>query len=104
MKSEPLPNWAEDVFVSFDDKDERRTQANGGDSEQVLPPPGQPMAVARVLVDTKFTIDNCLTLRHWRGSWWNWQTSHWAELEDRAVHSLIWNAGNYFRIRRNILI
>jgi putative DNA primase/helicase len=92
MKAEqPLPDWAEDAFASFDDdKDEHRTQANGGDGEQILPPPGQPMAVARVLVDTKFTVDNCLTLRHWRGSWWNWRTSHWAELEDRAVHSLLY--------------
>ena len=31
-----------------------------------------------------------LRLRHWRGSWWTWHTSHWVELENRAVRSLLY--------------
>jgi putative DNA primase/helicase len=66
------------------------THTNGGDGPLVLPPPSMPMAVARLLVDRHFTVDNCSTLRHWRGSWWHWQTSHWTELEDRGVRTLLY--------------
>ena len=27
------------------------------------------------------------TLRHWRGGWWEWRTSHWVEVEQRAALS-----------------
>jgi putative DNA primase/helicase len=66
------------------------THTNGGDGPLVLPPPSMPMAVARLLVDRHFTVDNCSTLRHWRGSWWHWQTSHWTELEDCGVRTLLY--------------
>lgn len=26
-------------------------------------------------------------LRHWRGGWWKWATSHWFELEERAIRA-----------------
>jgi len=48
-----------------------------------------PMAVARTFVE-KCTHDGVLTLRHWRGGWWQWRSSHWIELEDRAVRSLLY--------------
>jgi putative DNA primase/helicase len=78
----------EEALNSFHDGEASASSAE--DRPGLLPPPGQPMAVARTLVDMKFTVDNCLTLRHWRGSWWVWRTSHWAELEDRAIHSLLY--------------
>ncbi len=31
-----------------------------------------------------------LTLRNWRGGWWAWRTSHWVEVENRAVRSLLY--------------
>jgi putative DNA primase/helicase len=44
------------------------------------------MEVARTLVAARYThAAGPTTLRHWRGGWWHWQTSHWIELEQRAV-------------------
>ena len=53
---------------------------------QILPPPSDPMAVARKLLGNWIT-DEGLTLRHWRGGWIRWQTTHWAEVEDREIRS-----------------
>lgn len=51
-----------------------------------LPPPADPMAVAREFVAASYTCaDGELALRHWRGGWWSWQTSRWVEIENRAV-------------------
>ncbi len=72
----------------------RRNRGNGADETRqrvrVLPDPGQPMAVARMFVAECCTFDGTLTLRHWRGSWWGWQTSHWRQVEDRSVRSLLY--------------
>jgi hypothetical protein len=52
----------------------------------VLPPPWEPMAVARELIAWDFThTDGSLCLRHWRGGWWRWRGSRWTEVEDREV-------------------
>ena len=56
----------------------------------ILPPPTKPMNVARVVEKTISTDDGLLKLRHWRGSWWSWQTSHWTEAEDDYVKSLLY--------------
>jgi len=48
------------------------------------------MAVARMFVAECCTFDGTLMLRHWRGSWWGWQTSHWREVEDRSIRSLLY--------------
>jgi putative DNA primase/helicase len=46
------------------------------------------MKVARVLAGERYELpDGTPTLRHWRGGWWEWRTSHWAEAEQRAVRS-----------------
>ena len=45
----------------------------GGDSDDALPAPGDPMGVARVLIRDQQTATGELTLRHWRGSWMEWQ-------------------------------
>ena len=51
-----------------------------------LPPPTAPMAVARVFVERRYlAAKELLTLRHWRGGWWSWQTDRWVELEQRAL-------------------
>jgi hypothetical protein len=51
-----------------------------------LPAPGDPMGVARVLIQDHQT-DGELTLRHWRGGWMQWQHTHWIEVEDQAIKS-----------------
>jgi putative DNA primase/helicase len=58
-----------------------------GDGEVELPPPSEPMAVARRLVADRFLDDGWLTLRRWRGGWWRWESSHWVELDDSVVRA-----------------
>src|SRR4051794_26823227 len=54
----------------------------------VLPAPHTPMAVAHAFVDDRYRdAGGTLTLRHWRGAWWRWRTSRWAEVEHRAVRA-----------------
>src|SRR5262249_10762776 len=52
----------------------------------LLPPPSQPMAVARIFVRECV----CLHSDIWRGGWWRWKTTHWAEVEDGAVRSILY--------------
>src|SRR6516165_5039834 len=56
----------------------------------LLPSPNMPMAVARLFVAERCLDDGVLTLHHWRGGWWQWRRSHWAEVEDREVRSLLY--------------
>jgi putative DNA primase/helicase len=48
------------------------------------------MAVARVFIEEFCICSGTLTLRHWRGSWLSWRSSHWGEVEDRKVRSLLY--------------
>jgi putative DNA primase/helicase len=75
--------------ASGDDKnhaEHARTSAR----PRLLPPPSMPMLVARVFVADHCTFDGELTLRHWRGGWWRWRSSHWREVQDRGVRSLLY--------------
>ncbi|HET6918359.1 MAG TPA: phage/plasmid primase, P4 family [Jiangellaceae bacterium] len=58
-----------------------------GEDALILPPPSDPMAVARELLDEWTTDDGLLTLRHWRGAWMRWETTHWVEVDDREIRS-----------------
>ena len=57
---------------------------------QILPPPSAPMQVAREFVRQCCNSAEDLTLRYWHGGWWAWRTSHWAEVENRAVRALLY--------------
>jgi hypothetical protein len=58
------------------------------DNARTLPPPTEPMRVARVLARDRYQLDDGTpTLRHWRGGWWQWRQSHWEEVEQRAVRN-----------------
>jgi hypothetical protein len=72
------------------DRRQRHARKNGGTAHRVLSPPAVPMAVARQFVAECCTHDNTPTLRHWRASWWRWESSRWVELEDRAVRSSLY--------------
>ena len=50
-----------------------------------LPPPDEPMAVARQFIDDRFQRGEHVILRRWRGGWWSWQTTHWVETDDARV-------------------
>lgn len=68
---------------------EYRSQArNNGKADDIrlLPPPNEPMKVARALARERYQLeDGTPTLRHWRGGWWEWRRSHWVEVEQRAA-------------------
>jgi len=50
-----------------------------------LPSPRDPMAVARELVAAQYRDGGHLLLRRWRGSWWQWSTTHWREVDEAQV-------------------
>ena len=53
------------------------------------------MAVARRFVRDHFLHDGMLTLRHWRSGWWKWQTTHWVEVDNRSVRSVLYRYTEY---------
>jgi D5 N terminal like len=63
----------------------------------VLPGPGNPMGVARVIIRDHQSDDGELTLRHWRGGWMQWRRTHWVEAEEKAIKS--WAYGRLERAR-----
>lgn len=64
---------------SFDQSDGSNVQ------DVVLPPPSAPMNVARELVAERYLHLDVMTLRHWRGGWWEWRGPKWVEVEQRAM-------------------
>jgi putative DNA primase/helicase len=64
--------------------------ALGISEAEILPAPGDPMGVARILIQDHHDDDGELTLRHWRGGWMQWQGTHWAEAEDKAIRSWLY--------------
>ena len=57
----------------------------------MLPPPTIPMAVAREFVEQCGRADKGEpTIRHWRGGWWVWRQSHWREIDDREMRSMLY--------------
>jgi len=53
-----------------------------------LPPPSEPMPVARLFAAERFSApDGALILQYWRGEFWRWEASHWSGLEDQALET-----------------
>ena len=66
---------------------------NGKVPPQLLPPPSDPMAVARKFVEYCCLHNGAageLKLRCWHGGWWAWRTTHWVEVEEREVRALFY--------------
>jgi putative DNA primase/helicase len=61
---------------------------------ELLPPPSNPMAVARVLL-TDCQHDGKTTLLSWRGGWMQWRGSHWVEIEEAELRSAIYKQLEY---------
>ena len=82
-----------DVRKAIREAERRRTKQDSSSNSKppedaVLPPPTAPMQVARKLAEERYTHPSEVPiLRHWRGGWWQWRTSHWAEVEYRAVRA-----------------
>jgi len=61
---------------------------NDVDKTTVFPPPTEPMRVASRFVAERFRgPDEGLILRHWRGEFWRWETTHWLEVEDQSLQA-----------------
>jgi len=77
-----------DHRTDFDHDDNERRYRDRGE-RTLLPPPSQPMAFARIFI--RECLHNGIpTLRHWRGGWWMWKTTHWIEVEAGAVRSILY--------------
>jgi putative DNA primase/helicase len=75
-------------------KQRRRNRASGGDGNgrpRLLPPPSAPMAVARLFVEMHCLHEQARTIQCWGGSWWTWRATHWAEVGERTVRSLLYH-------------
>jgi putative DNA primase/helicase len=81
-----LPEVLKEALDSFDDENEH---AGHSEDRVLLPPPSEPMAVANIFV-RQCTHKAMLTLRHWRAGWWMWRTTHWVEVEERHVRSILY--------------
>jgi len=58
-----------------------------GEHGRLLAAPGNPMAVAHLLIEARYREDDDLILRYWRGGWWSWCRSHWNEREEWAIRT-----------------
>jgi len=62
--------------------------AVNGQEAVVFPPPSEPMRVANRFVEERFGgLAEGRILRHWRGEFWRWYTSHWLEVADAALQA-----------------
>lgn len=54
---------------------------------QVLPPPSNPMAVARQLVADRFTDGDLTVIRAWRGGFYAWNGLCWPEADEATIRA-----------------
>jgi len=83
---EHLPEILEEALKSFGDDEHSDQQTH---QTHLLPPPTDPMAVANSFI-RGCTHKGLLTLRRWRGGWWMWRTTHWVEVEEHYVRSILY--------------
>ncbi|THC52355.1 MULTISPECIES: DNA primase family protein [unclassified Streptomyces] len=55
-----------------------------------LPPPSNPLAVARRLLPDWQTEDGHLVCRRWRASWMRWTGTHWREIDEAQVRKAMY--------------
>ena len=63
-----------------------RAQERAAGQGTGMPPPDNPMAVARVLLP-EWDYEGLSTLRNWRGQWMRWEGAHWSEVDDAALRA-----------------
>ena len=82
------------TLIDFIPENEDQQQGARPTPPRLLPPPpSAPMQVAREFVRQCLLYNgapDALTLRYWHGGWWAWRRSHWVEVENRAVRSLLY--------------
>ena len=65
-------------------------EAKAKTRRRTLHSPSEPLAVAREFVEARCLHDKHLTLRYWRSGWWNWKTTHWVELDEPTLRSVLY--------------
>src|SRR5262245_7448667 len=108
MSKQPVPQatWSdeniEDIFYEFEDVDVDDEQDSINDTRrtQILPPPSHPMPCAKAFIEP-YRRAGLLTLRNWRGGWWAWRTTHWAEVREAHVRSLLYGFTEFARYYDN---
>jgi hypothetical protein len=59
-----------------------------------LPPPSEPMQVARAFVAACCLHNDMaaeLTLHYWGGAWWTWRTAHWSEVLEHFIRTRLYD-------------
>ena len=54
--------------------------------QRKLPSPKEPLRVARILIDERYS-NGSLLLRAWRGGIWVWDATRWVEVEESKIRS-----------------
>lgn len=91
----PVPPPGDDVELTSEDDDEQQDEAPPVNILSRLPPPDEPMAVARSIADDDLTKDGRLTLQCWRGGWWKWEGPRWVEIEQNEIRSTLYRKTEY---------
>jgi len=86
----------EDIFVEFEDVDVEEETLDDGRRPKILPPPTHPMPCAKAFIEPH-RKNGLLTLRNWRGGWWAWRTTHWAEVREAHVRSILYGFTEFAR-------
>ncbi|MEV7268331.1 phage/plasmid primase, P4 family [Micromonospora aurantiaca] len=75
----------------------KATPNGAGDARgEMLPSPAEPLAVARV-IEPELMVGSTLTVRNWRGGWWEWRTAHWSEIEELAFSKRLYERTEHAR-------
>jgi putative DNA primase/helicase len=86
----------EDIFADFDDVDVEEETVDDTRRPQVLPPPSHPLPCAKAFIEP-YRKAGLLTLRNWHDGWWAWRTTHWAEIREAHVRSLLYGFTEFAR-------
>ena len=70
----------------LDEEEFNRIVADLSALDILFPPPSDPMAVARKLMEGR-TFAGLPTMLHWRNGWMRWEGPHWTEIEERTVRA-----------------
>lgn len=70
----------------------KRPDPTASQAVTVLPNPGNPLPVARILLDQGHKQDGHLTLRKWRGDWWTYRGPHWVRISPDQLRRWIYEA------------
>jgi putative DNA primase/helicase len=90
-------HWANGNQIPDDPGDD--TQPVADEANDLLPPPSDPMAVARVILAELMT-DGQHLIRRWRGQWMRYAGPHWVEDEDGAVRKWIYTRLEHARYEK----